>query len=56
MMERIDEESVNELVRCDPENALGYYLWGALLHVSNREEEAVDAFRKVIRLFRVARA
>src|SRR5437867_5127422 len=39
-MDRIDAISVSELVQKDPENALGYYLQGALLHVSNREGEA----------------
>src|SRR6266446_1121081 len=46
MMDRIDAESVGELVRRDPDNALGHYLQGTLLHVSNRESEALDAFRK----------
>src|SRR5438876_191564 len=46
IMDRIDDESVGELVRRDPDNALGHYLQGTLLHVSNRESEALAAFRK----------
>ena len=46
MMDRIDEESVGELVQRDPDNALGHYLNGALLHVANREGESLDVFRK----------
>src|SRR6266568_2629257 len=46
MMERIDAESVSELAQRDPDNALGHYLQGALLHVSSRESEALRAFRK----------
>ncbi len=43
MMERIDAESVGELVQRDPDNALGHYLQGALLHVANRNNEALEA-------------
>ena len=46
IMDRIDQESVGELVHRDADNALGHYLQGALLHVSNREDEALTAFRK----------
>src|SRR5438552_4458039 len=46
IMDRIDAESVGALIQQDPDNALGHYLQGALLHVSNRESEALDAFRK----------
>ncbi len=46
MLDRIDEGSVGELVQRDPDNALGHYLQGALMHVSNRESAALDAFRK----------
>ncbi len=46
MMERIDAESVGELVRRDPDNALGHYLQGALLHVANRDNESLEAFRR----------
>ncbi len=49
-LDRIDAESVADLVRTDPENALGHYLQGALLHVSNREVEALAAFRKAAEL------
>jgi len=46
MLDGIDEQSIGELVRRDPDNALGYYLQGALLHLSDRESEAIVAFRK----------
>src|SRR5206468_7290892 len=49
-MDRVDADSVSELVQKDPENALGYYLQGALLHVSKREVEAMAAFRKASEL------
>jgi len=45
MMERIDAESVGDLVQKDPQNGLGHYLQGALHHVSNRESEALAEFR-----------
>jgi hypothetical protein len=44
-LDRIDDGSVAELVRKDPGNALGPYLHGTLLHVSNRTAEALEAFR-----------
>ena len=46
IMDRIDEESVGKLIQRDPDNALGHYLQGTLLHVSNQENEALGAFRK----------
>jgi hypothetical protein len=46
MMERIDDVSVAELVQQDPDNALGRYLQGTLFHVSNRDDESLDAFRR----------
>jgi hypothetical protein len=46
IMDRIDEESVGELVQRDPDNALGHYLHGTLLHVANHGSEALGAFRK----------
>ena len=46
-MDRIDADSVSELVQKDPENALGYYLQGALLHVSKREVEAMAALERL---------
>ena len=45
-MEGIDEQSIGELIRRDPDNALGYYLRGTLLHQCDEEEEAQVAFRK----------
>ncbi len=35
IMDHIDEESVAELVQRDPDNALGYYLQGTLLTLTN---------------------
>ena len=46
IMDRIDEETIGKLVQCDPDNALGHYLQGTLLHISNRESEALVEFRK----------
>src|SRR5438445_12429030 len=46
MMDRIDEESVGELVQRDPDNALGHYLQGALLNALDRESDALGRFRK----------
>jgi hypothetical protein len=46
MMDRLNDESVGELVQRDPDNALGHYLNGALFHVSSRESEALEAFRR----------
>src|SRR6266498_1456837 len=39
IMDRIDAASVAELVQRDPDNALGHYLHGTLLHISDRESE-----------------
>src|SRR5437867_6017869 len=46
IMDRIDAGSVGELVQRDPDNALGHYLQGTLLHHSDRESEALETFRK----------
>ncbi len=46
IMDRIDTGSVGELVERDPDNALGYYLQGTLLHHSDRESDALETFRK----------
>src|SRR5438876_2237464 len=45
-MDGIDEQSIGKLIQRDPDNALGYYLRGTLLHQSDEEEEALVAFRK----------
>src|SRR2546426_5931012 len=45
-MDGINEASVGELIKRDPDNALGYYLQGNLLHGSNKDKEALEAFRK----------
>ena len=41
-----DERSADELIRRDPDNALGYYLQAELLYQQRREKEALAAFRK----------
>ncbi len=46
IMDRIDAGSVGELVQRDPDNALGHYLQGTLLHHSDRESEALETFGK----------
>jgi hypothetical protein len=45
MMERIDKDSVADLLERDPQNALGHYLQGALLYVANHESEGLVQFR-----------
>jgi tetratricopeptide (TPR) repeat protein len=45
-LDAIDEKSVTELIKLDPDNALGYYLQGDLLYQSGKEKEALTAFRK----------
>jgi hypothetical protein len=46
MLDRVDSESASEVVKRDPENALGHYLTGTMLHVANNEPEALAAFHK----------
>ncbi len=46
VLDRIDMDAVAEVLATDPNNALGYYLHGALLHAENREPEALASFRK----------
>jgi hypothetical protein len=46
IMDRIDAASVGDLTHRDPENALGHYLQGALLHSAKRDSDALAAFRK----------
>ena len=45
-MDGPDEMSAGELIQRDPENALGYYLQGNLLHGADRETDALESFRK----------
>jgi hypothetical protein len=45
-MDGADEQSVGELIRRDPDNALGYYLQADQLYHSGKEKESLDAFRK----------
>ncbi len=45
-MDGIYEKSIGELIQRDPDNALGHYLHGKLLYDSDRETEALVAFRR----------
>jgi len=42
----ITDEFVSEVIRRDPDNALGHYLHGGLLHVSDHANQALEAFRR----------
>jgi len=42
----VDEQSIAELLRRDPANALGYYLLGNQLSKPGTEKESLEAFRK----------
>jgi hypothetical protein len=46
ILDGIDPNAVMELIRVDPDNALGYYLHGYLLYDGDRDDEALEAFRK----------
>jgi hypothetical protein len=46
MLDRVDENSIGELVRKDPDNAIGHYLAGTLLHISNAADEAFAEFKR----------
>jgi tetratricopeptide (TPR) repeat protein len=41
-----DERSIDELIKLDPDNALGYYLQAHRLYQLGKEKESLDAFRK----------
>lgn len=45
-MDGVDEQSANELIRRDPDNALGYYLLGNRLFKPGGEKDSLDALRK----------
>jgi hypothetical protein len=45
-MDGVDEQSIAELIRRDPANALGYYLLGNQLSKPGTEKESLEAFRK----------
>jgi len=45
-MDGVDEQSIAELIRRDPANALGYYLLGNQLSKPGMEKESLEAFRK----------
>ncbi|SPE54274.1 hypothetical protein SBV1_180016 [Verrucomicrobia bacterium] len=45
-MDGPNEESISELIKRDPNNALGYYLLADRLYHSAKENESLDAFRK----------
>ena len=46
VLDGVNESSIREVLERDPDNALGYYLEGALLHQSAKEHQALEAFRK----------
>jgi hypothetical protein len=45
-MDGPDGQSVGELIKSDPDNALGYYLQAHQLYQSGKEKESLAAFRK----------
>ncbi len=45
-MEGADEHSVDELIKSDPDNALGYYLKANLLYQADYEKESLALFQK----------
>jgi hypothetical protein len=45
-LDGVNAERIDEITTCDPENALGHYLRGNLLHDSDRDTESLEAFRK----------
>jgi hypothetical protein len=45
-MDGVDEQSIEDHIRHDPDNALGYYLLGIRLYKPGSEKESLDAFRK----------
>jgi hypothetical protein len=45
-MDGPDEMSAADLIKRDPDNALGYYVQGSLLHRADRETSALASFRK----------
>lgn len=45
-MDGVDEQSANELIRRDPNNALGYYFLASRLYGPGKEKEMLAAFRK----------
>jgi hypothetical protein len=42
----VDEQSVDELIRRDPDNALGYYLLAKSLYKPGTEKNSLEVFRK----------
>ncbi len=51
VLDHIDGESIAELIRRAPENALGHYLRAKLAYDSNKAVEALEAFRTAARFF-----
>jgi prepilin-type processing-associated H-X9-DG protein len=45
-MDAIDEKTVAELIKSDPDNGYGYYLQGYLLYGAEKEQDALAAFQK----------
>jgi len=46
IMDGADENGVNQVIQRDPDNALGYYVQANLLYGCDRDDEALEAFRK----------
>src|SRR5258705_12349233 len=56
ILDGIDQNAIGELIRIDPDNALGHYLHGYLLYDRDSDDQALEAFRKgahcsVLRLY-----
>ncbi|MCI0748440.1 MAG: hypothetical protein L0Y58_23790, partial [Verrucomicrobia subdivision 3 bacterium] len=45
-MDGIDERAVGELIRQDPDNALGHYLRAMLCYAADRDSESREAYRR----------
>ena len=45
-MDGVDESSIGGVIERDPDNALGYYVQANLLYERNKEDKAMEAFRK----------
>jgi hypothetical protein len=45
-MDIVDENAVRHLISSDPDNALGYYVQANLLYECDRDDQALEAFRK----------
>lgn len=45
-MDGVNESGVDEVIKRDPDNALGYYVQANVLYERDQDEEALEAFRK----------